>query len=54
LDYQQTSRFAYKGLQKMGIEVPRLSATDWGGFLLAWATVGGLIALLIWLASLGR
>jgi hypothetical protein len=54
LDYEKTSRFAYAGLQRLGIEIPRLSLTDWGGFLLAWATVGGLIALLVWLASLGR
>jgi hypothetical protein len=54
LDYQKSSQFAYAGLQKLGIEVPRLSLADWGGFLLAWVTVGGLIALLVWLASLGR
>ncbi len=54
LDYERTSQFAYAGLQRLGIEVPRLSLTDWSGFLLAWATVGGLIALLVWLASLGR
>jgi Na+/proline symporter len=53
LDYERTSPLAYQGLRRLGIEIPRLSATDWGGFLVAWATVGGLIALLVWLASLG-
>jgi len=54
LDYQKASPLAFQGLRRIGIEIPRLSATDWGGFLLAWATVGGLIALLVWLASLGK
>ncbi len=54
LDYQKVSPFAYQGLRQWGIELPRLTASDWGGFLLAWATVGGLIALLVWLASLGK
>ena len=38
----------------MGIEIPRMSLVDWGGFIGAWATVGLLIALLVWLASLGK
>jgi Na+/proline symporter len=54
LDYQKASPFACQDLRRWGLEIPRLTASDWGGFLLAWATVGGLIALLIWLASLGR
>src|SRR5262245_15850283 len=53
LDYEKASPLAYQGLRRLGIEIPRLSASDWGGFLVAWATVGGLIALLIWLASWG-
>ena len=53
LDYQKTSPLAYPFLQQFGIEIPRLSVADWGGFLVAWGTVGGLVALLIWLASLG-
>ena len=54
LDYQKTSPLAYQSLQRFGIEIPRLTTADWGGFVLAWATVGGLIALLIWLASIGK
>lgn len=54
IDYRQASQLAYPGLRKIGIEIPRMTAIDWGGFLLAWATVGALIALLVWLASLGR
>jgi hypothetical protein len=54
LDYQKTAPLAYQGLRRLGLEIPRLAATDWGGFLLAWAVVGGPVALLVWLASLGR
>jgi hypothetical protein len=54
LDYQKTSPLAYQGLRRFGIEIPRLTASDWGGFVVAWGTVGGLIALLVWLASLGK
>jgi hypothetical protein len=52
LDYQRSSRFAYARLQELGLEVPRLTWFDWGGFLVAWILVGGLIGLLIWLAAL--
>ncbi|MBI3865277.1 MAG: sodium:solute symporter family protein [Planctomycetia bacterium] len=54
LDYEKASRYAYQGLQKYGIEIPRMKLIDWGGFLAAWATVGVLIALLVYLASLGK
>ena len=52
LDYQRSSRFAYARLQDLGLEVPRLTWFDWGGFLVAWILVGGLMGLLIWLAAL--
>ena len=52
-DYRKSSRFAYRRLQELGLEIPRLSWFDWGGFLAAWVMVGGLIGLLIWLAGLG-
>jgi Na+/proline symporter len=52
LDYRKSSRFAYPALQKLGLEIPRMTRFDWGGFLAAWALVGGLIGLLIWLAAL--
>jgi hypothetical protein len=51
LDYRKSSRFAYRGLQVLGLEVPRLTWFDWGGFLVAWLFVGGLIWLLTWLAG---
>ncbi len=52
LDYRKSSRFAYARLQKLGVELPRLTWFDWLGFVVAWVLVGGLIGLLIWLASL--
>jgi hypothetical protein len=52
LDYHKSSRFAYGRLQILGLEIPRMTWFDWGGFLAAWVLVGGLIALLIWLAAL--
>jgi len=52
LDYHKSSRFAYARLQKLGVEMPRMTWFDWGGFLAAWVLVGGLIGLLIWLADL--
>ncbi len=51
LDYRKSSRFAYAGLQELGLEIPRMTWFDWGGFLAAWVLVGGLIGLLIWLAD---
>jgi Na+/proline symporter len=53
LDYDKASVFAYAGLRRVGIEIPRLTLFDWGGFLVAWGMVAGLIALLAWLAQLG-
>lgn len=53
LDYDKASVLAYSGLRSFGIEIPRLALFDWGGFLLAWGMVAGLIALLAWLAQLG-
>jgi hypothetical protein len=52
LDYRKSSRFAYSKLQELGFELPRLTRFDWGGFLVAWVLVGGLIVLLIWLAGI--
>jgi Na+/proline symporter len=54
LDYQKSSLFAYRHLQRWGIELPRLNWVDWGGFIGAWALVGFLILLLTWLAGLGK
>ena len=52
-DYRKASAFAYRSLQRVGLEIPRLGRIDWGGFLLAWGLVGALIVLLMWLARLG-
>jgi Na+/proline symporter len=52
LDYRKSSRFAYGGLQRFGLEVPRLTWFDCVGFALAWVLVIGLIGLLAWLAGL--
>jgi hypothetical protein len=52
LDYRKSSRFAYAGLQRLGIELPRFTLLDISGFLAAWGLVGALIVLLIWLAGL--
>ena len=53
LDYRKSSRWAYRRLQELGLEIPRLTWFDWVGFLAAWVFVGGLIGLLTWLAGLG-
>jgi Na+/proline symporter len=53
LDYEKAARFGVASIRRHGIELPRLGLIDWGGFLAAWVMVGALIALLIWLASLG-
>jgi Na+/proline symporter len=52
LDYRKSSRFAYHGLQRFGLEVPRLTWFDGGGFAVAWVLVAGLVALLAWLAEM--
>ena len=53
LDYQKASAFAYRSLQRLGLEIPRAGRIDWGGFLVAWGLVGAFIVLLMWLARLG-
>lgn len=53
LDYQLACRYAYAGLRRFGLEIPRMTRFDWGGFLLAWLMVGGLIWLLYILSSWG-
>jgi Na+/proline symporter len=54
LDYHKASTYAYPRLQRLGIEIPRMTWTDGGGFLLAWGLVAALIGLLKALASSGR
>lgn len=51
LDYRKASVLGYRTLQRFGIEIPRMTALDLGGFAAAWCFVGMLIALLAWLAS---
>lgn len=53
LDYKRASRFAYPGLQRIGFELPRMTPFDLGGFIAAWALVGALIGLLVWLSGVG-
>lgn len=53
LDYQKSSAYAYPLLQRLGIEIPRLTWFDGFGFLAACAMVLVLIGLLAWLATLG-
>jgi Na+/proline symporter len=54
LDYGKASAYAYPGLQRLGVEIPRMTWTDCGGFLLAWGLVAALVGLLVALASFGR
>jgi Na+/proline symporter len=54
LDYGKASPRGWKFAARLGVEIPSMSGGDWGGFLAAWAAVGGLILLLIWLSGLGR
>jgi hypothetical protein len=53
LDYRKSSAYAYRGLQRLGIELPRMTWFDWGGFVLAWILVAALVALVVFLANLG-
>jgi Na+/proline symporter len=53
LDYRKSSAYAYQGLQRLGIEVPRMTWFDWGGFALAWFFVGALLALMLFLTGFG-
>ena len=53
LDYHKSSAFSYVGLRRFGLEIPRLTWIDWGGFLAAAVLVGVLIALLQWFAAIG-
>jgi Na+/proline symporter len=54
LDYRKASVYAYPGLQRLGVEIPRMTWIDYGGFLLAWGLVAALIGLLVALASFRR
>jgi Na+/proline symporter len=54
LDYASVASFASPTWRRFGFEIPRFTPTDWLGFLIAWAMVGGLIGLLVWLAGLER
>lgn len=50
LDYRQAEKWGYLWPRRFGFEIPRLSKSDWLGFLLAWILVGALIGFLAWLA----
>lgn len=53
LDYERASMYAYTELRRYGIELPRMTFMDVGGFVFAWFVVGVLIVLLVWLAGWG-
>jgi hypothetical protein len=53
LDYRKSSAYAHRSLQRLGVELPRMTWFDWGGFVLAWIFVGALVWLLVFLASFG-
>jgi Na+/proline symporter len=53
LDYRKSSAYAYQGLQRFGIELPRMTWFDWGGFVVAWLFVGALLALMLFLTGFG-
>jgi Na+/proline symporter len=53
LDYRKASAYSYRGLQRVGIEMPRMTWFDWGGFVLAWIFVGALLALMLFLSGIG-
>jgi Na+/proline symporter len=54
LDYDRASAYAYRTLLRLGLEIPRMTWADCGGFLLAWGLVAALIGILLTLANLGR
>lgn len=54
LDYAQAAHLRSPAWHRLGFDIPRFTWFDWGGFLLAWGVVAGLIGLLVWLAGLGR
>jgi len=54
LDYNLAKKNAYPSLRRWDLEIPRMTWSDWNGFLAAWGLVFALIGLLAWLATLGR
>jgi Na+/proline symporter len=52
-DYQKAAAYGYPLLRPLGIEIPRMTWFDWGGFLAAWVLVGALIGSLVLLAGWG-
>ena len=47
LDYQRAASWGYEWPRRFGFEIPRLGRSEWGGFLLAWGVVAGLLLFLI-------
>jgi Na+/proline symporter len=50
-DYAKARSYGYAALRRFGLEIPRMTWFDWGGFLAAWVLVGALIGLLVFLAA---
>lgn len=53
LDYDKCAPLAYARLRRFGIELPRMTWFDWGGFAAAWLFVAALVWLIMFLAGLG-
>ncbi|MCY2966490.1 MAG: sodium:solute symporter family protein [Planctomycetota bacterium] len=51
LDYQKASVLGYSTARRLGLEMPRMGLAEWGGFIVAWVTVGGLLGLLYGLSA---
>jgi Na+/proline symporter len=50
LDYHRAADWGYAWPRRFGFEIPRLGRSEWGGFLLAWGVVAGLLMFLITLS----
>ena len=50
-DYEKARDYGYAGLRPLGLEIPRMTWFDWGGFLVAWLLVGVLVGGLVLLAG---
>jgi Na+/proline symporter len=47
LDYHRAAAWGYEWPRRLGFVIPRLGRSEWGGFLLAWGMVAGLLLFLI-------
>ena len=47
LDFRRAATWGYEWPRRFGFEIPRFGKSEWGGFLLAWGMVAGLLLFLI-------